>query len=303
MLFQQEETSEISAEIAEISSQLATEKAARHEAEQRVLEQSRELSAAKRNVEEVLSGSVKVLTDVLSIARPEVFQKGAKVQRWARQISKKLDVVRPWELDLAAILFPLGAISLQDDLAKKYALCQPLSAAEEKEVSDCGSIAHELISNIPHMRGVADAVLYSGKGYDGSGKPRNDIRGDKIPLNARILKVLIDLADASIGTASRADGFVTMASRKQEYDLDILKVAYMVLLEEENSKSSRDNSALVGAAALRVNDTLLKDIVDKHQALLLAAGADLSEFNIKRIRTMVGDGRLEDKFKVRRTIV
>ncbi len=302
MLLQQEEATAVSTEIAELSLQLATEKAARREAEQRVLEQSRDLSTAKRNVEEVLSGSVKVLTDVLSIALPEVFQKGAKVQRWARQISKKLDVVRPWELDLAAILFPLGAISLQDDLARKYALCQPLSAQEEKEVGDCCGIAHELISNIPRMHGVADAVLYSGKGYDGSGKPRNDIRGDKIPLNARILKVLIDLADASVGTATRADGFVTLASRKQEYDLDILKVAYVVLLEEENSKSVGDNSVFVGSCALKANDILLKDIVDKHQALLLAAGSDLSEFNIKRIRTMVVDGRLEDKFKVRRAV-
>ncbi|HHG89451.1 MAG TPA: hypothetical protein ENJ90_03090 [Devosia sp.] len=280
---------------------LGREKKARLAAETLVEKKSEEIYEAGKELEDLLSGAVKMLTDVLAIARPELFQKAAKIQRWARQIAPKLKVERPWELDLAAMLYPLGAISLPDDLAMKYVLCEPMDAEEKREVDECSQTAYELISNMPRMQGVAEAVLYSRKGYDGSGHPQNGIQGDKIPQNARILKVLIDLADRSMGSgATRSDGFMAMASRKQEYDLDILKVAYIALLEGESQDEDKQTSLTLSPAMLKAGDILLKDVVDKNKGLLLAAGSELSDLSIKRLQAMVIERRVKDKFSVQR---
>ncbi len=284
-----------------LETQLAWERDARRSAEESLARSKEGLDVASKNLEEVFSASVKMLTDVLAMARPELFQKAAKIQRWARKIESNLNVQRPWELDLAAILYPLGAISLPDDLAMKYALCEPLDEEERKEVDACARTAYDLICNIPRMQGVAEAVLYCRKGYDGSGLPKNDIRGNKIPQNARILKVLIDLADFSTGAGvTRADGFMKMASRKQEYDLDVLKIAYIALLENESADAKKRTALTIGPALLRAGDVLLKDIVDKKNGLLLAAGSELSDHSIKRLQAMVAEGRVMGKVSVQR---
>ena len=287
--------------VSNLEVRLGREKKARLAAETLVEKKSEEIYEAGKELEDLLSGAVKMLTDVLAIARPELFQKAAKIQRWARQIAPKLKVERPWELDLAAMLYPLGAISLPDDLAMKYVLCEPMDAEEKREVDECSQTAYELISNMPRMQGVAEAVLYSRKGYDGSGHPQNGIQGDKIPQNARILKVLIDLADRSMGSgATRSDGFMAMASRKQEYDLDILKVAYIALLEGESQDEDKQTSLTLSPAMLKAGDILLKDVVDKNKGLLLAAGSELSDLSIKRLQAMVIERRVKDKFSVQR---
>ncbi len=286
---------------SELAARLAWEHDARLAAEALNEKKSQEIFEAKKELEDLLSGSVKMLSDVLAMARPELFQKAAKIQRWARQIAPKLKVERPWELDLAAMLYPLGAISLPDDLAMKYVLCEPMDVEEKREVDECSQTAYELISNIPRMQRVAEAVLYSRKGYDGSGHPQNGIQGDKIPQNARILKILIDLADGSMGAGvTRSDGFMGMASCKHEYDLDILKVAYIALLEEENPGKEKRTSLSLSPAMLKAGDILLKDVVDKNNGLLLAAGSELSDLSIKRLQAMVIERQVKDKFLVQR---
>ena len=280
---------------------LHREKKARLAAEAIIEEKSHNLFLIKKEMELVLSGGIKMLTDVLALARPEVFQKAAKVQRWARIIAPKLEVEKPWELDIAALLYPMGIIGLPDELALKYALAKPLSKEEEKTINESTQTAYELINNIEQMKGVAQIILYSRKAFDGSGFPHDDVCGNEIVQSARILKVLIDLADFSTGeNVSRAEGFMKLAAHKNEYDLDILKVCYIELLEVSQKKEEEIKSISLLPNCLKVGDILVKDIVDKDKNLLLASGIELSEMSIERLKHMSSKGRIIGKIVVQR---
>jgi response regulator RpfG family c-di-GMP phosphodiesterase len=188
-----------------VLARLQREVAARKAGEEALAARNRELELAGRNQERLLGGGVKLMTDILATARPEVFQKAAKVQRWARRLSKSIKVEKGWELDLAALLYPLGVISLPDELAAHYAADLPLGEADALRIAESALVASRLIANMPRMDGVARTVFYARKGYDGSGWPKDGPSGAELPQSARILKVLTDLADAATG-ASRTRG-------------------------------------------------------------------------------------------------
>lgn len=257
------------------------------------------LTEANQQLEQLLSGGVKLMTDVLALARPELFQKAAKVQRWARRLQKRIEVEKAWELDLASLLYPLGVIALPDELAHKYAADLPMTEEDALRLEESALIASRLIANIPRMDGVARAVFYSRKGYDGSGWPKDGPKGDDLPQTARILKVVIDLADAATGVSrNRAQAFAQVTQNAQRYDPKILRIAYATLVEPANPEAQ--SRIKVPTALLHSGDVLLHDIVGPDERLLLAAGVELTELSVKRLAVLVKAGQAPDQVTVLR---
>ncbi len=298
---QHSEKATIKLDATALKIRLHREKKARLAAEDLIEEKSQDLFDANKQLEQILSGGVKMLTDVLALARPEVFQKAAKVQRWAKQVAPKFNIERPWELDLAAMLYPLGIVALPDELALKYALNKPLNKKEQAQINQSTQTAYQLISNIEQMRGVALAIRYCRKNFDGTGYPPEKISGQDIPYNSRILKVLVDLADASTGQdVSRSDGFMKMASHKNEYDIEVLKVCYIELLEGSEKKVDDRLILSLLPNLLKPKDVVIKDIVDIDNNLLLASGLELSEMSIERLCHLLRKKRILGKIEISR---
>lgn len=264
---------------------LKHEQAARKVAEQFAESKNRELSIALKAQEQLLRGGVKLMTDILATARPEVFQKAAKVQRWTRQISRHMTIDKAWELDLAALLYPMGVISLPDDLAAKYAADIALDEEEALLIEESALVASRLIANIPRMDGVARAVFYARKGYDGSGWPADGPSGNELPQAARILKVLIDLADAATGASrTRDDAFRKLAHSHARYDPEIFAVARTVLMVIEPTPS--EGMVSIRPMLARTGDVLVKDLTDQDGRLLLSAGTELTELSAHRLLSL-----------------
>jgi len=75
-----------------------------------------------------------------------------------------------------------------------------------------------LLANIPRLEAVARIVLYQHKHYDGSGLPADAIRGEDIPIGARILKVLMDLLELEAQKMPKAAALALMQQRQGWYD-------------------------------------------------------------------------------------
>lgn len=276
-----------------LRSRLKREQRARKAAEALIEQKSQELFDANQAQSQLLSGSIKLLTQVLSVARPELFEKSAKVQRWSRRIAANMKIEKPHELDLATVLYPIGVISLTDELAERCVSGQKLTDAEHILFEESQKAGYKMIDNIPYMGGVATTIYYSRKGYDGSDFPNDSVAGTQIPQAARILRVLIDLADAATGTGkNRTDAFMTLAGQKHKYDPEVLKVAYMTLLEQQAKEEEKEEVLTLEPMLLHSGDIVRKDITDVNDKLLLAAGSELTDLSIKRLVAF----RLEKRF-------
>jgi putative methionine-R-sulfoxide reductase with GAF domain len=84
-----------------------------------------------------------------------------------------------------ATLHDIGKIGIRDDILKKTG---PLTKDERQEMMEHVIIGINIIKPIRHMAELCDLVRYHQELYDGTGYPEK-LKGDQIPLTARILKI------------------------------------------------------------------------------------------------------------------
>ena len=62
------------------------------------------------------------------------------------------------------MLYPLGVISLPDELAARYAAHLPLGEADALMIEESKLVASRLIADMPRMDGVARTVFFCPQG-------------------------------------------------------------------------------------------------------------------------------------------
>ena len=242
------------------------------------------LEAERTLLERTLSGSVKMLTDVLALSRPEVYRRGQIIQSWARALSPHLGLKNPWQLHLSAMLCLLGIIALPEDMARKALSGAAMTPEEEEAVAQAPAAAHDLIRNIPRLAPVADAILHSRSYLDASGT------AEDIPFLSRVLALLIDLAAMTAERGmSIADALAEAKAHHRRYDPLVLAKAFEILPKMEDlTGAQRMERRLLSAIALVEGDQVADDVRDRDGRLLLAAGSQLSRITIQRLKALAG---------------
>ena len=88
-------------------------------------------------------------------------------------------------LEYGALLHDIGKLDMPEAILCKPA---PLTEAEWDVMRTHPQIGYDLVRKLPGFTGAAEMVLSHHEAFDGSGYPRG-LRGDEIPLGARILTV------------------------------------------------------------------------------------------------------------------
>ena len=181
------------------------------------------LVAAERELlENTLNGSVKVLMEILSLSDPASFGRGQTIRDQARQVAEVLQIKSTWELDLATMLCPIGCVSLPAELNQKARGGLGLTGAEKDALARVPQVGHDLLIKIPRLETVARIVLYQNKNFDGTGFPSDDVKGDAIPVESRILRVLIALAQFEARKIPCFKALDQMRHQSGVYDVNIL---------------------------------------------------------------------------------
>jgi putative nucleotidyltransferase with HDIG domain len=145
--------------------------------------QSRMAGMQRRQITTTLSSLVET-NESLS---PFMHEHSERVAWWAERLARQVglpesDIELVW---FAAKLHDLGMMLLRRDLE---ATPDVLSAAQDALIKQHSAIGADVLDRLPGMSRVADYVRSHHEAYDGSGYP-DGLRGDRIPLGARILRV------------------------------------------------------------------------------------------------------------------
>ena len=251
-------------------------------------------------LERTLSGSVKMLTDVLAISRPEVYRRSQIIQSWAKVLSPHLGLKQPWQLHLSAMLCQLGIIALPDELARKALSGKGLTSEEEETVTQAPAAAHDLIRNIPRLAPIAEAIMHSRTYLDAT---RETADASNIPFLSRVLTVLIDLAALKEERGLPIDAAIAeLQAHHRRYDPRVLAKAVEILpqFEEEGSTQRMERRSL-SALALMEGDQVADDVRDRDGRLLLSAGSQLSRITIQRLKALAGTRSLAGQIAVFRS--
>jgi response regulator RpfG family c-di-GMP phosphodiesterase len=265
------------------------------------LAQHRLITAEKELLQRTLGGAVKVLVDVLAIVDPDSFGRATKLRDWMRKMVVELKLHNTWSLDLAAMLAFLGYVTVPAEVMAKRRGGDELTEFEKGMLEKVPEVGRDLITNIPRLKPVADMVYLQRKGYDGSGLPAKGPTGDKIPIGARVLRVLIDLMDASVGQQPGPAAFSALDTRRVEYDPNVLQAARACLFvdgEAEGAGAGEDVIQLRPITGLLPGHQLVSDIKTESGKLVLAKGHVLSVALIAKIHNLAKVHRLAEPVKV-----
>jgi response regulator RpfG family c-di-GMP phosphodiesterase len=247
------------------------------------IDQYRLISAERELLQDTLNGSIRVLTEILSIVDPESFGRGSSLRESMQELARTMGIPDTWELELAAMLAQIGHVTIPPAILAKERTGQILSEVEQEMMDRAPQIGHNLLANIPRLKSVAKIVLYQKKHYDGSGFPRNSIEGAQIPLGARLLKVLIDVAQDEFGGLTRAKALEVMKQREGCYDPAVLDAAFLCFASSTQTRRVQRAACSLLARDLRVGQILLSDVLSGNGTLLIKAGNWISETILERI--------------------
>lgn len=187
------------------------------------LGQHRLVLAEREILERTLNGTAKALSDILSILDPASFGLGQKLREYMLAYARHLKIAQTWELELAAMLCQVGYITIPPPVLAKFRAKLSLKTEEKDMLARVPLTGSELLATIPRLEGVARVVLYHNKNFDGAGFPKDGIKGEDIPIGARVLRVLTDLLLLEGRGHTRSQALALMQTGSGLYDPQVLK--------------------------------------------------------------------------------
>lgn len=260
------------------------------------LEQYRLIMAERELLRGTLRGSIKVLSETLSIARPEIYGQVTRVQPYVKAMAQKLGDPAPWAIETAANLALLGFIGLPDRIINLVIEGKRLLGIDASIFAKHPETADRLIANIPRLESVRSMVRYQNKNFDGTGLPMDDVRGEKIPLGARILHVGFDF-DALVQTGlNKNDAYLALTHRLGFYDPKVL-AALEKVLGEESRYVIRD----LLAGEITEGMILAEDVIisrEGRRIKVLSKGQQLGQTNLEYLRNFAHEAEWNERIKV-----
>ncbi|MBE7557954.1 response regulator [bacterium] len=255
-------------------------------------EQFRLVHAERELLEKTLSGSVKVLTDTLSLVSPAAFGRAVRVQRLMRAMARQLGAP-VWEFELAALLSQVGCVSLPGEVIDKLHRGYKLSEEEQRMFDGHPQVGRDLIANIPRLAGVAEIIAFQEKHFDGSGVPHDGPRGEKIPAGARALHVALHYDNLTMAGVSRAEALRRLSQHKDWYDPAMLSA-----LAKSLDLDVRYEVRSVSLAQLDSSMILAEEIKTDKGLLLIAQGQEVTTSLRARLRNFARTTAIKEPIKV-----
>lgn len=230
--------------------------------------------AEKELLRGTVRGSIKILTDVLALLKPEVFGRCERSKRLAIALGEELQVKNLLQLEMAAMLSQLGCVTLDDALLEKVARGDILSEAEQSAYDAHPEVAASLLMNIPRMGRVAEII-----------RQQNAPPADtpEMLLEARLLKVCLDYDALTQHGMDKAQAVEAMRLKSGCYDASLLDA----LLASDSTKKDpfvRREVALEALAVGMILDEALRDSDGTH---IMPKGTELTEAASMRLHNFM----------------
>jgi len=261
------------------------------------LEQYRLICSERELLEQTLKGSIKLLIDILSISKPQEFNQLSRLRNLAKRTALHLNVEKPWEVDLALMLSPIGLITIPEYILQKQESGEYLSPDEYKMYRSHPATAQDLLANIPRLENVAGAIAYQMKNY-----PKQDAHSGlaekEIPLLGRILKVVLDFNALIKKSWSATYALEYLQKYAENYDPEVLSA---LIIEVQNLKEWSQEDAdgrLVKIKDIEVGMVLLNDLQDDKGLVLLPQGQEITPVLQKRLLNFAEKSRIRDTVRV-----
>lgn len=220
-----------------LSDQRKALRASEWQLEQRVTEQTQQLSQLVEELEQAYDTTLVGWSKALELKDKETEGHSQRVTQLALELSQHLGLSLEDQLQIrfGALLHDIGKMGIPDEILQKPGA---LTLEERTIINEHPVLAHELLKDIAFLEKALAIPCYHHERWNGKGYPEG-LQGEDIPLYARIFAV-VDVWDALVTDRpyrkaySKGDALQIMQDETgQHFDPEIL-LKFLELVDSKN---------------------------------------------------------------------
>jgi len=245
------------------------------------VEQNRLILAERVLLEQTLAGSIKMLTEVLSLANPIAFGRAVQLKRLVSQLCDRMEIEPRWHIEAAAQLSQIGCITLPPEVAEKLYFGRDLTESEQALADRVPATADQLLASIPRLEPVREVLALMSRRFDG-GDGSWAKKGKDLPVGARILRLVGDYDRLQASGLPAAEAMGLMAQREGLYDPNLFE-GFRAMIG--NRTEQVRELPLFG---LRPGMVFVDDVRSRGGTLIVARGHAVTQGLIERMKNFGG---------------
>lgn len=252
-------------------------------------EQHRLRRVERELIEQTLTGTVRLLSEVLALVAPALFNRTQRLQRYVLHLADQLGCTETWRFELAACLSMIGCVGLAEDTLKRALAGAPLNDEESKAFAELPRTAHDILKKIPRFEEVAEIILLQSEESITTSDPSADIL-----LGARLLRTARAVEGLVAQGASEEQAASQLATSASAEDQELLLLLGQLRTGAHTGQLRELRVNQVSAAM-----TLEDDVKTKTGVIVVTASKQLNELLIERLLRFSRAGLLVEPIRVR----
>jgi response regulator RpfG family c-di-GMP phosphodiesterase len=245
-------------------------------------------------LEQTLKGSIGMLVDVLALASPVAFSRAVRLKRTVSALAESLGINDIWQIEVAAQLSQLGAITMPPSTVDKLNRGETLDARESEQAAGLALIARQLIAQIPRLEEVCEILDYADARYDGRNALPGTLTGEAIPIGARLLKLAVDVDTLETGGHPFTQIAETLRGRVGQYDPRVVSA----LSTLRHVTTAVDDVIEIRLSDVRVGMIFAFDVAAENGLILIGRGQEATQSLVRRIQNHWRGMRLREPARV-----
>jgi hypothetical protein len=238
-------------------------------------EQHRLVLAERELLQATVVGCVDALMDTLSMAQPDLFSRAGRLRRLVERLCRTLRVDNGWQVEMAAQMGEIGAITLPPSAIAALDGGTPGTAAEAKMLANLPKLADGVLARIPRLEAVREIVRYQ---LPTDRSPFGPL-ADEAPEGAHLLQAVREY-DALVWRGMPPDlALATLSFRKIHSDTTLLGIA-----EAAGMRLPTESVREIGIGELTVGQELAGDLYSARGILLVSRGQVVNERLLVRVQ-------------------
>jgi len=181
-------------------------------------EQHQLRSVEKELLEQTLTGSVRLLSEVLTLVAPRIFTRNQRIQAYVLFLAHRLNRQDAWRFELAACLNMIGCVGLPEDTFNRALSGAALDEQESRAFAEHPLTAHRLLKKIPRFEDVAEMLRLQGDSPEAT-----PVSADA-ELGARMLRVARAVEQLVSQGASEQEAATKLAPTTPAAELELVKL-------------------------------------------------------------------------------
>lgn len=242
------------------------------------------VKAEQQLLEDTLNGAVAVLTQTLSLAAPLAFQRSSTLRDIVDHVAKHVELDGAWQYRMAAMLAPIGCITLPTEVVTRAYAGKSLSDAERDMVARHPEAGRMLLEHIPRLEAVADIV-----GFQATPPPTN---APEAVVTGSLLLRLAYQVEAAIRAGRPLVDTLREIQAARQYPIRFVASLRTFATFREGVKRR------LNVSDLRPGMVIDEDVFGINELLLIGKGRVADEILIRRLRNVSRTSGVKEPFDV-----